>query len=127
MYRVPETVHQELLNWSRWCWMGEWPHPLPDTRCGSAERDFHEEWHSEVSPDDPQRIRPNERHARVVQRVFESLEGYPRLTIKAEYPGNDMQSSRHQRAIKLGLTVQQYENNLQIGVSRVESAFAVRL
>lgn len=72
------------------------------------------------------RIRPNERHARKVQAAWESLEGFPRLALKAEYPGNNHEGYRVDRARAMGLTVQQYENNLQIAVIRVEEAFAVR-
>ena len=129
MLRIPDRIHEELLNWSRWCNLGAWPHPLPRTQCGSLEGDYRapvwEEFGEEEAPP-PARIRPNERQARRVQEAWESLEGWPRLALKAEYPSNDHQSGRADRAHRLTLTVQQYENHLQIAVNRVEVAFATR-
>lgn len=128
MLRIPDRIHEELLNWSRWCHLGAWPHPLPRTQCGSLEGDYRapvwEELGEEEAPPPP-RIRPNERNARRVQEAWESLEGFPRLTLKAEYPASN-HSDRVERARMLRLTLQQYENNLQIAVNRVEAAFAVR-
>lgn len=128
MYRVPNAIHEELLNWARWCNLGAWPHPLPRTQCGSLEGDYRPpSWEvldeEEALP--PPKIRPNERHARRVQEAWESLEGFPRLALKSEYPGND-HGNRIERAARLRLTVQQYENHLQIAVNRVEVAFAAR-
>lgn len=34
---VPNWIDGELRNWSRWCWSGEWPHPLPIGRAASIE------------------------------------------------------------------------------------------
>jgi len=127
MLRIPDKIHEELLNWSRWCNLGAWPHPLPRTQCGSLEGDYRapvwEELDMEEAPPPP-RIRPNERNARRVQAAWESLEGFPRLTLKSEYPSND-HTDRAARAARLRLTVQQYENNLQIAVNRVEAEFNV--
>jgi hypothetical protein len=128
MCRVPDKIHDELLNWSRWCNLGAWPHPLPRTQCGSFEGNYRvahwEELDEEEAPPPP-KIRPNERHARRVQEAWEKLEGFPRLALKSEYPGND-RGNRTDRAARLRLTVQQYENHLQIAVNRVEAAFALR-
>jgi hypothetical protein len=128
MYRVPSAIHEELLNWARWCNLGAWPHPLPRTQCGSFEGNYRvahwEELNDEEAPP-PKPIRPNERQARRVQEAWDSLQGSPRLVLKSEYPGSD-HGYRSDRAAKLGLTVQQYENNLQIAVNRVEAAFAIR-
>lgn len=125
---IPDRTHEELRNWSRWCHLGAWPHPLPRTQCGSIEGDYDiPEWEALEHEEAPQQkpIRPNERHARVVQTVWESLEGFPRLALKSEYPGNDFRSDRADRARALRLTVQQYENNLQVAVNKVEAAFAI--
>jgi hypothetical protein len=126
MYRVPDKIHDELLNWARWANLGAWPHPLPRTQCGSFEGNYRvPEWEAlemEEAPPPP-KIRPNERHARRVQEAWESLKGFPRLVLKSEYPG--FEGRRIERAEKLGLTVQQYENHLQIAVNRVEAAFHV--
>lgn len=129
MLRIAPKTHDELVNWSRWCWLGAWPHPIPASKCGSAEGDFiaPPEWYMNTSDlERASRIRPNERHARKVQEAWESLEGFPRLALKAEYPGNSHEGYRVDRARRMGLTLQQYENNLQIAVIRVEEAFAVR-
>lgn len=127
-YRVPDKMHSELLNWAAWCHLGAWPHPLPRTQCGSFEGNFRvPEWEAlddEEAPP-PKPIRPNERHARRVQEAWESLEGFPRLALKSEYPGF-VHDHRSERAKRLGITVQQYENHLQIAVNRVEAAFALR-
>ena len=129
MYRVPNEIHSELCNWSAWCWLGAWPHPLPRTQCGSIESDYLiPQWEAvelEEAPP-PSRIRPNERQARKAQAAWELLEGFPRLALKAEYPGNDYCADRQDRAHGLRLTVQQYENNLQIAVNKMEVAFALR-
>jgi len=125
MYRVPNAIHSELLNWAAWCNLGAWPHPLPRTQCGSLEGDYRAppEWDSDLEEaPPPPKIRPNERHARRMQEAWESLEGFPRLVLKSEYPGFD--GGRADRAEKLRLTVQQYENHLQIAVNRVEAMFA---
>lgn len=128
-YRVPDRIHDELQNWARWANLGAWPHPLPRTQCGSLEGDYRSPvWEAidmEEAPPPP-RIRPNERHARRVQAAWESLEGFPRLTLKAEYPSNDGRSDRLDRAKRMSLTLQQYENNLQIAVNYVEAKVALR-
>lgn len=126
--RLTDRIHEELLNWSRWCHLGVWPHPLPRTQCGSIEGDYSiPAWTALELEEAPQQkpIRPNERHARKVQAAWELMEGFPRLALKAEYPGNDHRGGRQARAHALRLTVQQYENNLQVAVNRVEAAFAV--
>lgn len=130
MPRIPDKIHEELLNWSRWCWLGEWPHPLPATKCGSLESGYRAppDW----NPDDPPlppRIRPNERHAKRVQAVYQGFldEGKAEgaLVLKAEYPCRAERGTRTQAAHRIGLTVQQYENWLQVAVNRVEAEFAV--
>jgi hypothetical protein len=139
MYRVPDKIHDELLNWSRWCNLGAWPHPLPRTQCGSFEGNYRvPEWEAlemEEAPPPP-KIRPNERHARRVQEAWEAMADRDmhgglvrvwncRLVLKAEYPGND-HGHRSARAAALGMTISQYEFELQSAVNRVEAAFAVR-
>ena len=139
-YRVPAAIHHELCNWSAWCWQGAWPHPLPDTTCGSAEGDYRAppEWDLDLSElTRTSKIRPNERNARKVQAAWDAmadrdmnggmLRAWPcRLVLKAEYPGNDHQAFRSARAAALGMTVSQYEYELQVAVNRVEQAFEVR-
>ena len=125
--RIPNAVHQELINWSRWCWRGPWPHPLPPEHCGSLESQYRPppDW----NPDDPPippRIRPNERNARIVQAVYDSLEMDARLVLKAEYPGwieSGRTDGRSVAAVRLGMSLWTYELLLQSAVNRVEVAF----
>lgn len=127
MYRVPDKIHDECLNWARWCWQGAWPHPLPDTQCGSAEGDYRAppEWDMDLSElTRTSRIRPNERNARRVQEAWEGLTAKPRLVLRAEYPGRD--GRRSDAAAALAMTISEYETHLQYAVLRVEEAFAVR-
>ncbi|MGJ7512358.1 hypothetical protein [Variovorax sp. GT1P44] len=131
MYRVPNAMHEEMLNWARWANQGAWPHPLPRTQCGSAEGDYRAppEWDLDLDElNRTSKIRPNERNARKVQAAWESLsEGsIPRLALQAEYPGNDHQGFRSDRAKALNITVSQYEDGLRDAVNRVEQAFEVR-
>ncbi|MDB5966481.1 MAG: hypothetical protein JWQ72_2981 [Polaromonas sp.] len=130
-YRIPNAVHAELLNWSRWCWTGPWPHPMPPSQCGSIEAGYRAPpaWNPQ-DPPEPPTIRPNERNARVVQAVWDALAGAPRLVLKAEYPGRGTSGrtdGRHAAAVALGLTVAAYETALALAVNRVEAAFAVRV
>lgn len=129
---VPDRVHEELLNWSRWCWAGEWPHPLPKTRCGSAEGDFHAEWHLEMEPPPPPLIKPNAKRAQQVQALWESWPAASpaRQVLKAEYPGRDnsgrREFGRDVAARRLMLTLSQYESALTWAARQVGDALAVR-
>lgn len=129
MLRIPDRIHEELLNWSRWCNLGAWPHPLPRTQCGSLEGDYRapawEALDMEEAPPPP-RIRPNERNARRVQEAWEVLGELDRIALKEEYPARRDGENRQDRADRMKLTIQQYENCLQSAVNRVEAAFAVR-
>lgn len=127
-YTVPETMHMELVNWSRWCWLGDWPHPLPSTRCGSAEGDFHEEWHLETDAEVEERpIPPNHRHARIVQRVYDQLPQGPKLALKAEYPGRytsgRYEYGRDVAARRMQMSLPQYERFLEEAVKCVARGF----
>lgn len=129
MLRIPDKIHEELLNWSRWCHLGAWPHPLPRTQCGSLEGDYRPPvWEAdgmEEAPP-PSRIRPNERHAKKVQAVWALLGALDRVALKEEYPGRREGESRQDRADRMQLSIQQYENCLQSAVNQVEAAFALR-
>jgi hypothetical protein len=127
MYRVPNVMHEELLNWARWANLGAWPHPLPATHCGSAEGDYRAppEWdEDEAGPVQAWRIRPNERNARKVQTAWEDMHQKPRLVLKAEYPAK--RGPRADAAASLRMTIQEYETHLRYAVLRVEVEFAVR-
>ncbi|MCL1961518.1 MAG: hypothetical protein FWG56_07060 [Desulfovibrionaceae bacterium] len=126
MYRVPDRIHHELLNWSRWCWLGDWPHPLPPVRCASAEGQYRAppEFDDEVAgAPAPIRIQPNERNARLVQQAWAALHEKPRRVLKAEYPAYC--GSRTQAARALLMTIREYETHLRYAVNQVEAKFAV--
>lgn len=133
---VPDKIHDELLNWSRWCWSGNWPHPLPKTRCGSAEGDYTsppywEPFGKEEVPDPP-RIKPNARNAERVQAVWERwpVASPARQVLKAEYPGRDASGRREfgrdVAARRLNMTIRQYETALAWAAKEVGEAFALR-
>ncbi len=130
--RIPDTAHAELLNWSRWCWLGAWPHPLPATHCGSGESAYRAppEYDDEVSgAPEPLRIRPNERNAKIVQTIWERLPQEARLVVKAEYPGrvtSGRDEGRQAAANNIGVSLGQYEAALEWAAFRVEAAFAIR-
>lgn len=128
--RIPDAVHEELLNWSRWCWQGAWPHPLPSTQCGSLESQYRAppDWNPDDPPEAP-RIRPNERNARKVQETWESLPEPQRLVLKAEYPGRETAGrfeGKSVAAVRLGMPLWAYDEHLEAAIRRVEEAFAVR-
>lgn len=127
---IPDQVHAELVNWSRWCWTGEWPHPLPPTHCGSIESQYKapQYWNQEDAEEAMRRSvgRPNAQRARIVQGVYDRLEGFGRLVLKSEYPARAERGTREAAARRLGLTLAQYENWLRYAANRVEDAFALR-
>ena len=146
--RIPDAVHEELLNWSRWCWLGEWPHPLPATHCGSLEAGYRAppDWNPD-DPPQPPAIRPNQRHAEIVQRVWESLTPPPvfdehgrricidqageqaKLVLKAEYPGRGTSGrieGKAVAAVRLNLPVWLYDERLMQAVRKVEAAFETK-
>jgi hypothetical protein len=128
--RIPDAVHEELLNWSRWCWLGAWPHPLPPTHCGSLESQYRAppDWNPDDAPEAPY-IRPNERNARRVQEVYNLLPGPQRQVLKAEYPGRSTSGRTEGKATaaaRLGMPEWAYDRHLQAAINRVEEAFAVR-
>ncbi|MDR0274146.1 MAG: hypothetical protein LBI48_02160 [Burkholderiaceae bacterium] len=123
-YSVPDRIHHELLNWTAWCWLGPWPHPLPPTRCGSAEGDYRAppEYDMELAgAPQPLRIRPNAPNAEKVQAVWKRLPEKPRLALKAEYP--ERHHSRTQAARKLRMGLYEYEYHLRYAVERVAKEF----
>jgi hypothetical protein len=129
MIKIPDKIHEELLNWSRWCWLGEWPHPLPPTHCGSLESQYRTplnvNFEEKLEDLPPVRIKPNERNARRVQAVYDALDALGQLVMKYEYPCRAERGTRTAAAHKMGMTLSQYEHWLQIAVNRVEDAFAV--
>jgi hypothetical protein len=123
--RFPEWLHHELLNWSRWCWQGPWPHPLPPNQCGSVERNYIRT-NEEGSADNARPIPPNESRARIVDGVWRSLPPLPRQVLRAEYPqyrdSGRAEFGRCGAARRMGMRLREYENALGAAVGRVWDA-----
>ena len=92
----PRWVEDELWNWSRWCWLGAWPHPNPNVRCASAERNYLAplEEGEEGEEDEPPPIPVNQDHARRVQAAYDSLLLVEQRVVQAEYPRRHEYSDR---------------------------------
>lgn len=125
--RINDNTHAELLNWSRWCWQGSWPHPLPATHCGSLEAQYRAppDWNPDDPPEPPS-IRPNERNARIVQRVYDRLQDPQRQALKAEYPGRHTSGRIESKAVaaaRLGMPEWAYDRHLEAAVGQVEKEF----
>lgn len=71
-----------MWNWSRWCWLGAWPHPLPTQVCASAERHYQ----PPASDDDKPATRVNTERALVVDGVYKSLPLVEQRILQSEYP-----------------------------------------
>lgn len=125
--RVPDIAHFELMNWSRFCWEGTYPHPLPANHCYSFE-------HNYLAPSDmgnedapAPRILANARNAMRVQSVYIALPLIQRLVLRAEYP------QRHESgraaygkvgaARKLHISLSEYEYSLLSAVAKVMEEF----
>ena len=65
----PRWVEDELWNWSRWCWLGDWPQPDPNVKCISAERAYRAQPAGRRAGADPVHMD----HARKVQKLYDSL------------------------------------------------------
>ncbi|ADE12155.1 hypothetical protein [Sideroxydans lithotrophicus] len=109
-FRVyPSWVHSELLNWARWCWLGEYPHPAPPI-CKGIER-FYRRVSEEGSSDNVRSIQPIAERAVIVQEVWETLPHGPKLALRAEYP------QRHQPRPQM--SVSEYKAHLSNAVYKV--------
>lgn len=110
----PDWVIHELNNWSRWCWRGAYPHPIPPRQCASLEGGysrFGEDTDSEAIDKKP--IPCNEINAKIVQGVYETLPYLPQQVLRAEYP----QRSERKRVIHVGRV--EYEMALNLALFRV--------
>lgn len=126
---ITDWVHAECQNWALWSHQCDTlPHPLPPTRCGSLEAGYQSPamW----AEDDARRTpyaKPNERHAKIVQGVWERLPYWPRRCLKAEYVeslASRQVQGRDAAARRLGITLGVYEQGLGEAVKKVEEAFA---
>ncbi|CUJ41644.1 hypothetical protein ACOTC8_30175 [Achromobacter xylosoxidans] len=75
----------EVWNWSRWCWMGDWPHPDPNLKCGSIERGYLREADEEEEDPEPKPIPVNIDRAQRVNRIYETLPLIEQRVIQAEF------------------------------------------
>lgn len=113
---LPGWVQDEIWNWSRWCWLGDLPHPMPMTTCASGERAFP----SGIDRDDEEEAPPprpvpvNHDRARRVDGIYRSLPLAEQRVIQAEYPrrneyGDKRMHERHAEASrKIGIGVAYY-------------------
>lgn len=76
------VAHAELRNWSRWCWTGAWPHPLPYGLDPAQLRE-----------DEPTEAPPNADRALRVERIYQTLPLAEQRVLQAEYP------RRHEYAV----------------------------
>ncbi|MDR0458708.1 MAG: hypothetical protein LBH10_06765 [Burkholderiaceae bacterium] len=126
-YRVPDATFALLQNWSRWCWLGPWPHPLPPIYCGSAERLY------KIPEGNEDQDGPMLRHSAVdvdgalrVQAVWRGLPDAPRFALKAEFPARDGRD-RPALARSLKMSLNQYETHLAYAVAQVQREFTVEV
>ncbi len=127
--KAPDHIHAELLNWSRWCWLGEWPHPLPSNHCGSLESQYRAPplWDMDLAEAPPAPyIRPNDKNAQRVQEVYESLETADKLVLKTAYPSRRDFDSKTEAAHHIGLGTSEYDSRLEIIIRKVGAVFEVR-
>ena len=111
MRTFPSWCHQELINWSRWCWEGETPVPIPQSTCASYEKHYRPtEWESD--PDDRGRTYVNQEMARHVDIIWRSLPTTSRLIIRAAYPQRHLYESNSEACKAVGIKIHQWEDEL---------------
>lgn len=130
MRRYPDWLHHELINWSRWCWLGAYPHPLPSSHCASIEYRYIAPSVFAKDDDIPFHAVVHEHHARRVQAVYERLPKIERLVLCAEYPKR-YESGRYEHgqigaARRLHISLAEYEAALFSGAEKVWDVFEVR-
>lgn len=121
----PEWVHHELENWSRWCWQGKFPHPLPSQTCASFEKNYRRHGEEEEQLED-RPIPANADRAKIVQTVWDSLSPRQQQVLRAEYPQRHTSGRLHSmaRAAKnLGMSADAYEAALCRAANSVKLAF----
>jgi hypothetical protein len=122
----PEWVHQELMNWARWCWKGAYPHPLPPTVCASIEKNY-QRISDEGTVDDVKPVPPNEAHAKRVQAVWDALPRIGQQVLRAEYPqrfeSGRAVDGRYAAARWLHMSLSEYESCLSMACYRVMVEF----
>jgi hypothetical protein len=127
MRQIPSWVHEELLNWSRWCWEGAYPHPFPPDHCASIEHNYRrtaaEDYSDEAPPSKP--IPANRENAIRVQAIFLRLPDSERVVLRAEYPQHRIngEMTRHELARKLGMDAKRYYHWLHLARLKVMVEF----
>ena len=124
---TPKWIEDELHNWSRWCWLGDWP--------GPGKPDDDEPMACEYPPgpgmDDepPPPIPVCYDHALIVNRLYEALPLVEQRIIQAEYTrrreyGDMRMHERHAAASrKLEISVAYYRVALGLFKQAVGRAF----
>lgn len=113
----PAFVVQELWNWSRWCWTGEWPHPMPPQACGSVERAYPSGQDRE-GDEPPRPIPVCVETARRVQILYDFLPLAEQRIMQEEFPRRheygDMKPHERQDAAarKIGISLAYYKVSL---------------
>lgn len=122
----PHWLHMELLNWSRWCWSGAWPHPMPPNQCASFEHNY-KRTNEENTTDDARPIPPNVDRALIVDKVWRELPDMPRRALRAEYPQfHESGRAEHGRvgaARRMGIRLREYEAALFLAIDRIWKTF----
>lgn len=116
----PDWLHNELINWCRFCWDGPYPHPLPPSHCYSVE-------HKYVAPSDlgePEqaRIIIRVKDALKVQAIYDAMPIEQKLVIRAEYPKRHESGRMEGRAAaarQLGIKTRQYDERLTAAIGKL--------
>ncbi len=125
----PDWIHQELLNWSRWCWQGPYPHPLRPSHCYSVEHQYvghHLEEEEESEPIPARPLAPIAARAMMVDAAWQRMVGAPRLVLRAEYPqrwsSGRIEHGQIGAARRLHMRLAEYEAALSVAIGRVWDA-----
>ena len=120
---IPEWLRHELLNWSRYCWSGAYPHPLPPQTCRSIEKHYQRiSEDGDASVDRP--IQPIISQALRVQAIWEAMDHLPKQVLRAEYPqrhaSGRAEAGRSAAARWLGISVSSYDSALSTACYQVQ-------
>ena len=122
---ISDIAHYELMNWSRWCWLGESPIPTPKRHCRSIEHRYVAPWPDDLHDDPLSRAPVFLSSALKVNEVFTTATKNERWVMIAEYPGyKRFQKRLNKRAQRLGLNQSSYEMILVSIGKKVDEATA---
>lgn len=118
---IPDWLKYEMENWSRYCWSGSYPHPLPPTHCGSPEWQYERiREEGEIESVDNKPIPINYTNAKIVQSVYDALPIHQAQALRAEYPQRHSGTRRHY-IMQVGKKV--YDSALNSALYRITIAF----